>query len=169
MCYNTKGCIFMAKYKIEFKKEVVEYYKVYGKNATMTKYKVSDGIIYKWNHQYDALGVEGFKRKPTKYYSVSEKVEIIEFFKHNGPFETYKKFNVSKSVVYQWERKLIENGTEALAKDNRGRKVNNLIKDDVNLNEDLLEEVQRLRMENAYLKKLKALVQQREEKQNKKK
>jgi transposase len=35
-------------------------------------------------------------------------------------------------------------------------------KNDVQTNEDLLAEVQRLRMENEYLKKLNALVQERE-------
>ena len=35
-------------------------------------------------------------------------------------------------------------------------------KNDINTNEDLLAEVQRLRMENEYLKKLNALVQERE-------
>ena len=38
-----------------------------------------------------------------------------------------------------------------------------------NVNEDLLEEVQRLRMENEYLKKLNALVQERIKRENKKK
>ena len=38
----------------------------------------------------------------------------------------------------------------------------------VNENEDLLQEVQRLRMENEYLKKLNALVQEREKSEPKK-
>ena len=42
-------------------------------------------------------------------------------------------------------------------------------KNDVNQNEDLLAEVQRLRMENEYLKKLNALVQERERSEQKKK
>ena len=46
----------------------------------------------------------------------------------------------------------------------RGRKP----KKHVNENEDLLQEVQRLRMENEYLKKLNALVQEREKSEQKK-
>ena len=42
-------------------------------------------------------------------------------------------------------------------------------KKNVNENEDLLEEVQRLRMENEYLKKLNALVQERIKRENEKK
>ena len=43
-----------------------------------------------------------------------------------------------------------------------GKKQGRPPKKDVNENEDLLKEVQRLRMENEYLKKLIALVQERE-------
>lgn len=32
----------MAKYEIEFKKEVIEYYRTYGKIAAMKKYNVSN-------------------------------------------------------------------------------------------------------------------------------
>ena len=39
---------------------------------------------------------------------------------------------------------------------------------DKEVEEDLIEEVQRLRMENEYLKKLKALVQERIKRENKK-
>ena len=39
-------------------------------------------------------------------------------------------------------------------------------KQNLNLNEDLLEELQRLRMENEYLKKLNALIQKREKSKN---
>lgn len=67
-----------------------------------------------------------------------------------------------------WERKYDEEGKEALYKENRGRaskmgtKRPGKTKNDINTNEDLLAEVQRLRMENEYLKKLNALVQERE-------
>ena len=40
-------------------------------------------------------------------------------------------------------------------------------KKDIEQNEDLLAEVQRLRMENAYLKKLNALIQEREKSEKK--
>ena len=71
-------------------------------------------------------------------------------------------------TVSQWERIYYADGKEALYEERRGRaskmgterprKQKNLIQE----NEDLLAEVQRLRMENEYLKKLNALVQERE-------
>ena len=42
-------------------------------------------------------------------------------------------------------------------------------KKNINENEDLLAEVQRLRMENEYLKKLNALIQEREKSEQKRK
>ncbi len=50
-----------------------------------------------------------------------------------------------------------------------GKKNSSKPKKNVNENEDLLAEVQRLRMENEYLKKLNALVLEREKSEQKKK
>ena len=80
----------------------------------------------------------------------------------------------SDSTVAKWERIYYEEGPQALLKERRGRK--SMIKKkklkpkkNVNENEDLLAEVQHLRMENEYLKKLNALVLQREKSEQKKK
>ena len=58
--------------------------------------------------------------------------------------------------------------------EHRGRKKNmsskqSKIKKDINNTENLLEEIQHLRMENEYLKKLNALVQERIKRENEKK
>ena len=50
-----------------------------------------------------------------------------------------------------------------------GNRKSRKTKTNVEKNEDLLAEVQRLRMENEYLKKLNALVQERIKRENKKK
>ena len=49
----------------------------------------------------------------------------------------------------------------------KNTKNNTSKKNNVDTNEDLLAEVQRLRMENAYLKKLNALIQEREKSEKK--
>ena len=77
--------------------------------------------------------------------------------------------------VQRWERKYLEEGIEGLEKDNRGRSTVNGKKRgrppklDKQVKEDLIAENQRLRMENECLKKLNALVQERIERERKKK
>ena len=71
--------------------------------------------------------------------------------------------------VASWERIYLMEGAEGLYIERRGRsskgRPQQLPKE---VEEDLLKEVQRLRAENAYLKKLQALVQERERHQRKK-
>ena len=77
--------------------------------------------------------------------------------------------------VQRWERKYLEEGIEGLEKDNRGcstvngKKRGRPPKLDKKIEEDLIAENQRLRMENECLKKLNALVQERIERDRKKK
>ena len=77
------------------------------------------------------------------------------------------KFNLGNhDIVGKWERIYYEEGPLGLYEEKRGRKKNMSSKSrkkklSKEVEEDLIEEVQRLRMENAYLKKLQALVQKR--------
>lgn len=89
--------------------------------------------------------------------------------------ETAIHFNLGGAhIVGKWERIYYEEGPQALYIERRGRsksmsskpKKKKLSKD---VEEDLIDEVQRLRMENAYLKKLQALVQERVKRENPKK
>jgi transposase-like protein len=83
--------------------------------------------------------------------------------------EVGQKYKISDSTILKWERIFLEEGPEGLFVERRGRSSNS---DSVNkgrpkkldkqTEEDLIAEVQRLRMENAYLKKLNALVHERE-------
>lgn len=84
--------------------------------------------------------------------------------------EAERKYNIDNSVLIKWERIYLEKGIFGLMEDKRGKtgnrgrppKLNHKIK------EDLIQENQRLRMENEYLKKLMALVQEEENLTNKK-
>ena len=77
------------------------------------------------------------------------------------------------SFLLKWERKYLEEGIEGLAKENRGRPTVNgkkrgrPLKLDKQVEEDLIAENQRLRMEIEYLKKLSALVLAEEQKNGK--
>jgi transposase len=95
---------------------------------------------------------------------------------HLSAIETACHFNLGNhSVVLKWERIYYEEGPQGLYQERRGKskkmssnKQNNK-KLDKKIEEDLIAENQRLRMENEYLKKLNALVQERIKRENKRK
>ena len=102
---------------------------------------------------------------------------------HLGYCETVRKYwdinqgqeNNYKNIVKRWERIYLEEGAEGLMKERRGRasKASGTRKGrppklDKKVEEDLIAENQRLRMEIDYLKKLSALVLAEERKNGKK-
>lgn len=166
------------KYSDEFKLKVVEEYlsgAFGGITALAKKYGIHHSEIGKWVNQYNEHGVTGLASKDG-IYDGDFKRHVVEYMHtHNlSAKATAIHFGiVSHSTVLRWERIYYEDGPEALLEERRGR--NNMgkkrgrkPKKNVNENEDLLQEVQRLRMENEYLKKLNALVQEREKSEPKK-
>lgn len=110
---------------------------------------------------------------PNKRYTGEFKQKVIEtMHKEKLSFrETARQFEISDHTrVLLWERIYLEEGPEGLYIERRGRKntcrPRKLPKE---VEEDLLAEVQRLRAENAYLKKLNALVAERVRQEKKRK
>ena len=118
-------------------------------------------------------------------YSAEFKIGVIMDMREHrmGYRETVRKYwDVSKgqeanykNAVQRWERIYLEEGAEGLMKERRGRagaasgtKKGRPPKLDKKVEEDLIAENQRLRMEIEYLKKLDALVQKRLHKERKK-
>lgn len=133
--------------------------------------------IQRWVKRYEQFGVEGLILKHGTYTG-EFKQHVVEYMhkNHLSICETAVIFGIpGDATVGKWERIYYEEGPQALYNDNRGRK--NIMSSDKpkkeKLNketeEDLIAEVQRLRMENAYLKKLNALVQERIARENGKK
>ena len=86
--------------------------------------------------------------------------------------ETAREFEISEhQIVQKWERIYLEEGPEGLYIERRGRgsKAGGPKRVKPEVEEDLLAEVQRLRAENAYLKKLNALVAERVRQEKKRK
>ena len=104
------------------------------------------------------------KGKPNKRYTPEFKIKVVETM-HREKLsyrETARQFDITNSRVTAWERIYLEEGTEGLYAERRGRKsTGRLPKIKKEVEEDLIAEVQRLRAENAYLKKLNALVAER--------
>ena len=167
------------KYSNEFKLKVVEDYlsgKSGGIRLLQHKYGVPHSMIERWIRLYELHGVEGLCNS-SGTYSGEFKIHVIEYMHANGLSLT-EAANIfcipSRTTVAKWERIYYEEGPDALLEERRGRKdmgkkKSSKPKKNVNENEDLLAEVQRLRMENEYLKKLNALVLEREKSEQKKK
>lgn len=102
------------------------------------------------------------------HLSYSETVRKYWHTKNKAETSNYR------SQVKNWGRKFLEEGYEGLMKDNRGKtsvngkKRGRPPKLDKKVEEDLIAENQRLRMENEYLKKLRALVLAEERENGKK-
>ena len=105
------------------------------------------------------------KGQPNKRYTPEFKIKVVETMRDEkfSYKEAARQFDVSfDTVVAKWERIYLEEGKEGFYIERRGRKSTGRpakIKKDIE--EDLIAEVQRLRAENAYLKKLNALVSER--------
>ena len=128
----------------------------------------------------------GKKGNKQKRYSAEFKISVIMEMRENylSHRETVRKFwdtqNRTEEDNYlhtlrNWERIYLEEGAEGLMKERRGRacKASGTRKGrppklDKKVEEDLIAENQRLRMEIEYLKKLDALVQKRLQEEKKK-
>ncbi len=120
------------------------------------------------------MGKTGRKNKK---YSPEFKTSVIMDMRehHLGYLETVRKYQLGGiseysaiSRLHLWERIFLEEGVEGLMKERRGRasvasgtRKGRPPKLDKKVEEDLIAENQRLRMENEYLKKLDALVRER--------
>ncbi len=169
----------MSKYSSEFKLEAIKYY-LDGKGgflATAKYFGVNHELLRGWVKKYQEHGPEGLIKRQISSYDGDFKLSVIEYMhsNHLSLAETAFKFRLANhNIVGKWERIYYEEGPQALYKERRGRKKNMSSKPrkkklSKEVEEDLIAENQRLRMENEYLKKLNALVQGRIKRENKKK
>jgi transposase len=159
-------------YSKELKLEIVQRY-LEGKESMATLanvYHIDKGDIQKWRDAYLENGVIGLCTIH-RTYSGDFKVNVVEYMHTTGASlrKTAAHFNIpSRECISKWERIYYEEGKGALYEERRGRtskvgsKMPKKSKTSVETNEVLLAEVQQLRMENEYLKKLNALIQERE-------
>lgn len=105
------------------------------------------------------------KGVPKPEYTGEFKQMVVETMRKEklSQYQVSDRFLVSRHAVQQWERIYLEEGPEGLYIERRGRKSTGRPKKrKPEVEEDLIAEVQRLRAENAYLKKLRALVLEEE-------
>ncbi len=169
------------KYPTEFKLEVVKYYIDehcgYRETARHFNLPTGDELVKKWVKRYEEHGINGLCKNLKSTYSGDFKINVIKYMNtnHLSLKETAFHFNLGHhDVVKRWQRIYYEEGPQALYEERRGRSKNmsskhKKKKSSEDSKKDLIAELQQLRMENEYLKKLNALVQERIKRENKKK
>lgn len=165
----------MVKHSLETKLEAINAY-LNGNDSIRSiarKYKVSKSVFHRWVARYTEHGIEGFKESCTNY-SMEFKMDVINYMNETGASteEASVVFNIpSSSTVWNWKHLFEMQGIDALQPKKKGRpSMKKELKESQPVKgnqESLLVENERLRMENAYLKKLHALIQEKEKLQNK--
>ena len=169
----------MTKFNIEKKLEAVKRYR--SGHEAIREIARSMGVNYEtvrmWIKQYEHHGVKAFEKSYTSY-NLQFKLDVLNHLNEHGtsPNEAAVIFNISSpTLIRKWRAQLSTIGIGALDQKKKGRlsmkedhqkKTKNVTPTEESI-EVLQAEVERLRMENAYLKKLNALVQNKEKSPNK--
>lgn len=155
----------MSKYSEEYKLRVVKAY-ISGEGGTKTvakKYKVTRTCLQEWVAQYE---LTGSFTKPTRHFSGEFKLKVLNYQQehHLSDLQTALIFGITHhGTICAWRKKYITGGTEALfQKQGRRSKMpkKSLIPNKPREEWTKDEELAYLRMENEYLKKLTALIQE---------
>jgi len=174
----------MTKYTEQFKLKVVRDYLTEGSDGLKTVAQrhgiASHFTVRKWVLAYQLHGDAGLRKKRSQY-SAEFKLSVLQHMWDNelSIVQTAARYDIRHhAMVGIWERAYRDSGVEALASRPRGKpkpmatsvpKPDSPADDDKRSREELLAEVNQLRMELAYLKKLDALVRARPQPAPKKK
>jgi transposase len=161
----------MAKYSEKFKLKIVKEYLegTMGYQLLAKEYNISDkAMIHKWVNSYKSFGQEGLRNKRSKtVYSVQFKLNVLNFMKQTGASyqDTAIEFKMNNpSLIANWNRTFLVEGIEGLKAKPKGRapmsgkRKSKPVKQGMAISreEQLERENELLRLEIAYLKKLKA-------------
>lgn len=173
----------MRRHTEQHKFEVVQYY-LHGFGGfadTGRQYSITAALVRRWVRFYLNHGLDGLRPRPYVAYSARQKLTVLQGMWENNL--SYSRaaamFDVrSQCVIAAWDRAYRAGGIEALLPQTRGKpcamngpttepeqpdvsKESDRVKDAMLTREQLLDQIEYLRMENAILKKWDALVQSR--------
>ncbi|PEJ90965.1 IS3 family transposase [Bacillus toyonensis] len=156
----------MTKFTAEEKLAAVQSYLegVGGYDAVGASMGAAASTIRTWVIQYKHNGVEAFIKSYASY-SAQFKLDVLNYMNEQGTSsdEAAAIFNISSSgLIRKWRKQFASQGTDALLSKKEGRlnmmkktkKSTTPMKESI---EELQIEVERLRMENAYFKKVECL------------
>lgn len=150
------------------KMKVVELYNQgYGNIIISRKLKISTATVKTWLRIYRGKGLLGFERQPNKSLTIDLKESVVRDVLENLlSFPSVAlKYGISYSTAYNWAQQVKQEGFNSLKETKRGRPAKDmgrLKKKEPETDIEKMEaELRYLRAENAYLKKVRALVQER--------
>jgi transposase len=163
----------MSKYDKQFKLKLVkEYLKLGGLERMAKLYKISTSEIRKWALAYQAHGHSGLNSS-YQAHSAYFKFQVLQYMAQHQisarPAAAHFKIGGMSSIL-QWQKLYNEGGITALEPKPKGRAPMSKKTDYTVLlskpvselsHEELLKRLEYLEVENAYLKKLEALAQQK--------
>lgn len=164
----------MTKYDERFKLSVVQQY-LDGEGGYKTlahRHGLVQSLVRRWVQRFQLRGAGAFKKK-FSHYSAEFKLSVLRHMWENelSYGQVAVQFDIrNPSVLSVWERSFHSGGLDALKPRPRGRATSMAVPtakpvplsdDEKRSPQELLAELAYLRMENAYLKKLQALVQAR--------
>lgn len=165
------------KHTEQFKLAVVEHYLAGtdGYKAVARHHGIAYSLVARWVAFYRHHGVDGLNKQPGARYSAEFKLSVVQHMWDNNLSyaETTAHFNIrAQGCVGIWERSFSDGGEAAPIPTaqrtlttmpdphtNHALSTEVVPDDETRPREELLVELNYLRMENAYLKKLEALVQ----------
>ena len=172
--FNFGGAFFMSKYSYDLKMQIILEHKTkhYGSKILERKYGIHHSIIDQWISQYE---LNGKFTEPTRHFSGEFKLKVLNYQQehHLSDLKTALLFDITNAgTICAWRKKYITGGKEALfPKQGRQSKMpkKSLIPNKPREEWTKDEELAYLRMENEYLKKYLALVQEDDRKKQQQK
>lgn len=163
----------MTKYTGDIKLNIIQSYnpKVISQNEYAKQLGITRAQFQYWLKLYELHGEDGLKNTYTNF-SARFKLDVLNYMVQSGAslMDTAALFKISSyTMVYDWQKKMDVGGFEALEPDHKGRPSmkNKPTKHPKQAPlegsvEALEARIKLLEMENEYLKKLNALVQNKE-------
>lgn len=146
---------------------IQDYQSGYGTTTISRKRRVAECMVKRWVRVYQVHGKKGLEKQPRTTIPAEIKQQAVrEVLEECLSFEAVAlKYCVSMSAIYSWSQRVKEHGYASLLTIKQGRPVKSMgrpkKKQPETELEKLQEEVRYLRAENALLKKLKALEEER--------
>jgi transposase-like protein len=159
----------MTRFSNEEKIAAIEAVNAGESIAQVAKQKqMSQSVLKRLVRSYFEHGEKGLHSHAYNW-TAEQKYQVLTYMHehHLSCTETGIKFGISGSAtIWQWEKRYLENGIEGLEDKKKCRKPRvQKPKPPKTREEELLERIQYLEVENAYLKKLNALVAEREKRE----